>query len=77
MRSWLEVAGALFVVWLVLVFLFTPHSTITSAAARLTDRVSVYEYRATMTHAKLLISDGVWAWEQIARPFVWILERQQ
>ena len=30
-----------------------------------------------MTHAKLLISDGVWAWAKTVGPFVWMLERQQ
>ena len=71
--DWLSTAGALFLLWFVIVFLFTLRHQLPSRPAHVRAR------------AHLRDSDEVsfdrWQgrplWEKIVGPFVWILERQQ
>jgi len=65
--DWLQIAGAVFLTWLVLVFLFAPH-------------INYHLSRRTSVHAEDFLHRQ-WRqrplWESVGGPFVWTLERQQ
>ena len=72
--TWLAVAGALFLIWFVLVFLFTP-----GIGYHLRARVPLDS--PGFVHTSREITLEAWQrrpwWEKLLEPVSWILERQQ
>jgi hypothetical protein len=71
--SWLEFAGGLFLVWLVLVFLFSSHLNYhrsRRASVHSEDFLHTFQstFQGALRHGSRVTIMG---------PFVWILERQQ